>query len=210
MVKIKICGITNLEDGLASIAAGADAVGFNFYRRSPRYISPREARSVIDQLPNDVLTVGVLVNEGPPELVKQIADESAVSALQLHGDESPEYCSVLKDRYVIKVFGVGNDFRPAEVMAYRTQAIMLDALDRTARGGTGRVIDWEIARRTRELFPTLFLSGGLSEQNVAEAIQIVKPHGVDACSALEVSPGRKNHKRIQAFISAVREAETEL
>ena len=205
MTLIKVCGITNLTDALTAVDAGADMLGFNCYRPSPRYIEPKAARAIIDQLPATVLTVGVFVNEESPEKVEQIANDAGVAALQLHGDESPEYCTALKDRYVIKVFGVDPEFAPGETAKYDVAAVMLDALDRKAWGGTGQVIDWSIARRTRETFPKLFLSGGLSPENVGEAIETVDPYGVDACSSLESSPGRKDAARVAAFVAAVRQ-----
>jgi phosphoribosylanthranilate isomerase len=204
MTYVKICGITNLEDALSAVEAGADALGFNFYRPSPRFIEPKAARAIVDQLPATVLTVGVFVNEASPERVEQIANEAGVAALQLHGDESPGYCTALKDRYVIKVFGVNKEFAPEQTAKYDVAAIMLDAFDRKARGGTGKVIDWSIARRTRDLVPQLFLSGGLSPENVAAAIETVGPYAVDACSSLEYAPGRKDAAQMHAFVAAVR------
>ena len=204
MTVIKICGITNVEDALAAVAAGADALGFNFYKPSPRYISPQNARAIIDQLPPAVLTVGVFVNE-EPESLKRIADESGVQVLQLHGDESPEYCRDLTtDRYIIKTLAVSKNFDTQTVYAYKTAAIMLDTRDNNLRGGTGRVFDWSIARQVSQLVPNLFLAGGLSPENIADAIEAVHPYAVDACSALEDSPGKKNHKRIRSFIETAR------
>jgi phosphoribosylanthranilate isomerase len=207
-VLVKICGITNLEDALAAAEAGADALGFNFYRPSPRFIEPGAARAIIDQLPSTVLAVGVFVNESDAETVARIADEAGVSAIQLHGDENPEYCRALDSRYVIKVLRVDGNFRPLEATEYQTEAIMLDAFDRKVRGGTGRVIDWSIAADTRHLVKKLFLSGGLSPENVADAIAAVRPYGVDACSRLESAPGRKDAKRVSSFIAAVRSLES--
>ena len=112
MTYVKICGITNLADAICAFDAGADMLGFNFYRPSPRYIEPKDAREIIDQLPATVLTVGVFVNEPSPGQVEQVANDAGVAALQLHGDESPDYCVVLKDRFVIKVFGVDEKFAP--------------------------------------------------------------------------------------------------
>jgi len=198
---IKICGITNLEDAQLAVDAGAGALGFNFWRPSRRFIEPAQARLIIDQLPATVLMVGVFVNEATPEIVEQIAAQSGVTAMQLHGDESPEYCEALKDHYVIKALAVGDDFDPSLVLKYRVRAIMLDAFDKTARGGTGRQIDWSIARRVRELVPRLFLAGGLSPDNIAEAIAAVHPYGVDACSALESAPGKKDPDRVRSFIA---------
>lgn len=199
----KICGITNLEDALLAVDAGADMLGFNFYRSSPRYIAPQAARAIIDQLPGAVLTVGVFVNESVA-VIEQIAAEAGVAALQLHGDESPEFCQQLKHKYIIKVLAVRPDFEPTSAGAYNVQAIMLDAFDRKTRGGTGQTIDWAIARRTRALVPRLFLAGGLSPENVAAAIAAVEPYAVDVCSALETLPGKKDEQRVRAFVKAAK------
>lgn len=205
MVFVKICGITNLEDALTAVDAGADALGFNFYPRSPRFIAPEEARLIIEQLPEAVMSVGVFVNEGEPEQVAQIARLARLKAVQLHGDESPEYCRRLRERFiVIKALRVGESFTPESVREYDADAILLDAFASGVRGGTGRVVDWSIARQVRELVPQLYLAGGLSVENVAEAIAIVEPYAVDACSHLEREPGRKDAGRVRAFIAASR------
>ena len=208
MTFIKICGITTLDDALAAVDAGADALGFNFYQRSPRYISPANAREITNQLPPSILKVGVFVNEELQSLLT-IASDANLSAVQLHGDETPGYCSQLREKYVIKAFGAGNKFDWRAVDRYDVQAIMLDTKDDLLRGGTGRVFDWSIARRANSSTansakPKLFLAGGLSPENVAEAIATVKPYGVDACSSLECSPGKKDHARMRAFVNAVR------
>ncbi|HYO92284.1 MAG TPA: phosphoribosylanthranilate isomerase [Pyrinomonadaceae bacterium] len=204
MVFVKICGITNLEDALAALGAGADALGFNFYSRSSRFITPAAARLIIRELPAEALPVGVFVNESEPSRVERIADEAGIRAVQLHGDESPAYCRALSNRFVIKALRVREDFEPESVLEYETDAILLDAFDRDARGGTGRVIDWQLARRTCELVPKLFLAGGLTIQNVAEAISAARPYAVDACSGLECEPGRKDARLVQAFIKAAK------
>jgi phosphoribosylanthranilate isomerase len=204
MTFIKICGITNVKDALVAVAAGADALGFNFYKPSPRYISPQNAREIIEQLPTAVLTVGVFVNEELP-FVERIADEAGVHALQLHGDESPDYCRELAaDRDVIKTFAVSETFDTRTVHAYNVAAIMLDTKHNNLRGGTGRVLDWSIASRVNQLVPKLFLAGGLSPENIEGAIEAVRPYAVDACSALEDSPGKKNHERMRSFIETAR------
>jgi phosphoribosylanthranilate isomerase len=205
MMLIKICGITNLEDAQMAVDAGADVLGFNFYRPSSRYIEPLAAREIIKQLPRGMLTAGVFVNE-PLEMVQQVANKTGVSVLQLHGDESPEYCRALRDELVIKVLTVGPDFVPERALEYSVSSIMLDAHDKNLRGGTGQTIDWSIARRTREFFFRVFLAGGLSPENVAQAISEVIPFGVDACSALETAPGKKDPERVRAFIAAARAA----
>ncbi|MDT4897937.1 MAG: phosphoribosylanthranilate isomerase [Acidobacteriota bacterium] len=203
---VKVCGITNLEDALAAVEAGADALGFNFYRQSPRYIAPEVARRITRQLPSTVMSVGVFVNESEPDEVARIMDSAGLTAVQLHGDESPEYCYQLRDRFTIKAVRARGDFEPQIVRDYETDAILLDAYTADARGGTGRVVDWEVARRVRELVPQLFLAGGLSPENVAEAIAAVEPYAVDACSSLESAPGRKDTKRVGAFVAAARRA----
>lgn len=200
MTLVKICGITSLADALAAVDAGADALGFNFYRRSPRYILPETAREITNHLPQPVLKVGVFVNEDV-ESVAHIVAEARLSAIQLHGDESPEYCHKLAGQYVIKVFRAGDDFA---VDAYAVDAIMFDTKDDLLRGGTGRVFDWSLAHRPEISQPRLFLAGGLSPENVAEAIATVRPYAVDACSSLEISPGRKDHARMRAFVAAAR------
>jgi phosphoribosylanthranilate isomerase len=204
MTFIKICGITSLADALAAVEAGADALGFNFYRPSPRYIEARAAREIIEQLPPEILTVGVFVNEPTPESVRKIVQEAGVAAIQLHGDESPEFCRALGDLYVIKVLAVGNDFNLSRVSTYEVPAIMLDAKHEKLRGGTGRIIDWSLAKKAAELSPKLFLAGGLSPENVADAILAVRPYAVDACSSLEEVPGKKNYGRVREFVQAVR------
>jgi len=204
MILVKICGITNLGDAVAAVAAGADALGFNFYKPSPRYITPQSAREIIEQLPDAVLKVGVFVNEATPEKVRQIANESGITALQLHGDESPEYCHDLADQYVIKALAVGQNFDSQLIELYHVNAIMLDTKHNTLRGGTGHTFDWSIAQQVSKTVPNLFLAGGLSPENVAGAIETVRPYAVDACSSLEDVPGKKNHDRIRAFVAAVR------
>lgn len=203
MTFIKICGITSLEDARAAVAAGADALGFNFYQPSPRYIAPHAAREIVAQLPESVLSVGVFVNEDSPEFVMSIAREAGVKALQLHGDESPDFCRQLESP-VIKTFAVSDDFDPNAIAEYEVDAIMLDTKHSKLRGGTGRVFDWSIARAVSKVVPKLYLAGGLAPENVAEAIEMVHPFAVDACSGLEERLGLKNHERVRAFVAAVR------
>ena len=205
MTLVKICGITNLDDALAAVAAGADALGFNFYKPSPRYLSPQHAREIIEQLPESVLMVGVFVNEESPDAVRSIANEAGIRALQLHGDESPEYCRDLAGNYyVIKTFAVSDTFDVQTANPYEVEAIMLDTKHNTLRGGSGRVFDWSVAQRAAATIPKLFLAGGLSPENIENAVEIVRPYAVDACSALEDRPGKKNHDRMRVFVNTVR------
>jgi len=203
MTVVKICGITNLDDALAAVDAGADALGFNFYKPSPRYITPQRVREIIEQLPNSILTVGVFVNE-ESNTVRAIAKEAGLRALQLHGDESPEYCRELADYYVIKTFAVSDSFDMQAAHEYKVEAVMLDTKHNNLRGGTGRVFDWSVAQKVRPVIPKLFLAGGLSPENVENAVKIVRPFAVDACSALEDTPGKKNEERMRVFINTVR------
>jgi phosphoribosylanthranilate isomerase len=212
MVKVKICGITNFEDAVAATEAGADMLGFNFYRPSSRYIEPDRAREIVDCLRSDgqenpPTMVGVFVDESIDAVVRMVND-ARLDAVQLHGDESPEFCaemnSLLPDKAIIKALRVNGSFDPQTASSYSVNAIMLDAFHEQLRGGTGRVIDWDVARTVRDLVPQLFLSGGLSPENVAEAIVRVQPFAVDACSSLESSPGRKDASRMKEFVRAVR------
>jgi phosphoribosylanthranilate isomerase len=204
MTFIKICGITNLDDALAAVAAGVDALGFNFYKPSPRYITPQHAREIVEQLPESLLTVGVFVNEESPDVVRSIATEAGIRAVQLHGDESPEYCRELAGKYyVIKTFAVSDSFDVQTANPYEVEAIMLDTKHNTLRGGTGRVFDWSVAEQAASMIPKLFLAGGLSPENIENAVEIVRPYAVDACSALEDRPGKKNHERMRVFVNAV-------
>jgi phosphoribosylanthranilate isomerase len=204
MVRVKICGITNLDDALASVDAGAHALGFNFYQQSPRYIEPARARNIIEQLPPSLLCVGVFVNVPDAQQVRLTAAEAGVQAIQLHGDESPAYCQELRDLFVIKAFRVKSDFDPAQAARYETEAVLLDGFSPVAFGGAGQDFDWSIAKRTRPVVGKLFLAGGLDEKNVATAIKSVQPYAVDACSGLETVPGHKDVAKVRAFIATAR------
>ncbi len=186
------------------IEAGADALGFNFYPPSPRHIEPLKARSIIESLPKNALTIGVFVNEETPQRLEEIASDAGISALQLHGDESPEYCLALSHWPVIKVLRVRAGFQPQSVLDYPAKMMMLDAFDPRLRGGTGQVIEWDLAREAGALVPRLFLAGGLTPDNVSAAIAYIKPYGVDACSAIESRPGVKDPSRVRRFISAAK------
>lgn len=211
---VKICGITTVEDARAAIEAGADMLGFNFYRRSPRFIEPKAAAEIISQIQSPgeatdraVTAVGVFVDESIEEVLR-IADEAGLNGIQLHGDETVEFCEQLKrlspQRFVIKAVRPNDEFSVEMLGSYPADAIMIDAFDSNLRGGTGRTTDWEIASDVAKKLPRVFLAGGLSPENIAEAITAVQPYGVDACSSLETSPGRKSAKRMREFVDAVR------
>lgn len=206
MTQVKICGITNLEDALLSVKFGADALGFNFYEKSPRYISPTKAREIIEQLPPEILKVGVFVNESLEKVV-EIAQIAKLDALQLHGEETPEYAKELKlktNLEIIKAFRVSPKFKPENVLQYETDAILLDAYNSKEHGGTGETFDWEIARKVQEIVYNLYLAGGLSQNNIANAILEVKPFAVDACSCLESEKGKKDKVYLINFLNNVK------
>lgn len=206
MARVKVCGITNMEDALAAVEAGADLLGFNFYARSPRRVSPEEARRIVERLPEGVEGVGVFVNEPSPEEVERIARESGLGAVQLHGDETPEFCRGLRALTTIKALRVRADYSPGAAADYATDAVLLDAYAPEAFGGTGHTFDWSLALRTRESVPRLFLAGGLKPDNVAEAVRLVNPYAVDVCSGVETAPGRKSPELMRRFVEEVRKA----
>ena len=206
MTKVKICGITNLEDARHSIACGADALGFNFYDKSPRYISTDMAKRIIEQLPDTIEIVGVFVNEKTDRIV-EIADAAKLDMIQLHGDETPEFTSevaVITGLPVIKAFRVSPDFTVNDLADYETDAILLDAFSADQHGGTGKIFNWNVAREVSKSGRKLYLAGGLSAANITDAVTAVRPYAVDACSLLEREPGRKDHDKVAAFVAAVK------
>ena len=204
MVRVKVCGITNLDDARASVDAGAYALGFNFYPKSPRYLPPLDAAQIIRELPEGVFAVGVFVNEPDSAAIQAAAKIAGIHAVQLHGNESPSFCKSLNDLFVIKALRVGGDFNPAEAASFETDAILLDAFEAGLYGGTGQAFDWTIATRTREFVKNLYLAGGLNATNVGAAIKTVQPYAVDVCSGVESSPGRKDRAKLYAFMDAIR------
>jgi phosphoribosylanthranilate isomerase len=202
MTKVKICGITNLEDALLSAKFGADALGFNFYKKSPRYILPEVAREITRELPENVLKVGVFVNEDLDKII-EIAKAANLDAIQLHGEEMPEFASELKaktGRSIIKAFRVSEDFKPEDVLQYEVDAILLDAYSPREHGGTGETFDWDIAKKVKEIFPKLYLAGGLVLENVDYASDRVHPVYIDVCSGVESKKRIKDKIRLINFI----------
>jgi phosphoribosylanthranilate isomerase len=203
MLKIKICGITNLDDALAAADAGADALGFNFYKKSPRYIEPEKATEIIAQLPPFMMPVGVFVNERE-DRIREIQHRTCIQAIQLHGDESPEFCQRFENR-VIKAFQV-KDKESLKAMAhYRVGAFLLDSYHEGLRGGTGVTFDWHLAV-VAKTFGRIILAGGLTPENVAEAVKLVQPYGVDVAGGVEKEKGIKDHAKLKKFITEVRRA----
>ena len=200
--EIKICGITRLEDALCAAACGADAVGFIFHPASPRYITPERARAIIAKLPEGIATVGVFVNR-KREVVEQTAETCGLDLIQLHGDESPEYCRLFPSQRVIKAVSprTAEELRALDV--YEVRAFLVDARDAGRYGGTGKRADWELAVALKKTHP-LILAGGLDPGNIEEALAAVAPHAVDINSGCELAPGIKDHDRIRRIVGMIR------
>jgi phosphoribosylanthranilate isomerase len=202
MMRIKICGITNLKDALLAAELGADALGFNFHPTSPRKIEAEAAKDIIAQLPPFVATVGVFVDEAAA-VARGLAARVGLDWLQLHGAESPEYCRSL-GRRVIKAFRIKDEASLAELAAYRgaAQAFLLDTYRPGQVGGTGETFDWRLAKEARKYGP-IILAGGLTPENVARAIEVAQPAAVDVASGVEVAAGKKDPERMKAFFKEV-------
>jgi phosphoribosylanthranilate isomerase len=209
-VRIKICGITNLEDALDAVRAGADALGFVFHRESPRYVEPETVRQIVLRLPPMALTVGVFVN-AEQKVVRDLMDRCGLTLAQLHGDEPSAYCETL-GRPVLKAVRLrGRDhFLAISELLGRAQVrgILVDGFSEQTYGGTGTRADWELAAEAAKVGP-LVLAGGLTSENVGEAIRTVHPYGVDVSSGVERSPGKKDPVKVRAFINAAKLASKE-
>jgi phosphoribosylanthranilate isomerase len=202
MVKVKICGITNREDALMAAEAGADAVGFVFYPPSPRHISPGNAAGIIRALPPFVQTVGLFVDQDI-SVVNATADLCGLDLIQLHGDETPGYCDSVRRR-VIKAFRVKDITTLDSLLQYHVAGCLLDAWSPAAHGGTGRTFNWDIAAEAVQQGHRIILAGGLSPENVSEAIGLVHPYGVDVSSGVETAPGLKDAYKIRLFVEQAR------
>ena len=199
-MEIKICGITNFEDAASACEYGADALGFIFYKKSPRYITPEKAKHITENLPHAVIKVGVFVNHGIKD-VKDIYEFCGLDLIQLHGNESPTYCLQFPGSILIKAFSPRTDDEIDTVKAYNVRAILIDAHEPGLYGGTGKTSDWEMARKLKESHP-LILSGGLNPSNIFKAIDEVVPNAVDVCSGVEVSLIKKDPEKMKIMISA--------
>jgi phosphoribosylanthranilate isomerase len=219
MTWVKICGMTNLDDALVAVDAGADAVGFVFYEKSPRCVSVETAREIVKGLPGQLDKIGVFVNESP-ERVSTIADEAGLTAVQFHGDEyrNPGQCSVGGKIFVclpvVDLLAEWKEFERVESGFYgipqlpRGAAIVLDSGNQRNRGGTGRRFDWTKAHSFAEMLRTWYpvvVAGGLTPENVSDAMRLMKPWGVDVASGVEARPGKKDPEKVWAFVRAVRE-----
>jgi phosphoribosylanthranilate isomerase len=206
-VKVKICGITNWVDARRAVAEGAELLGFNFHARSPRYVAPAKARKIVRRLPRKISVVGVFVNESEQKML-EIARAVGLDTLQLHGDETPAMVARLKRSFpVIKAIRVKGSSVGGELGRFKAAtALMLDGFDTRRRGGTGKTFDWEIARRAKR-YGRVFLAGGLTPENVGEAIRAARPYAVDVCSGVEARPGKKDPARIKHLMRAAKDAQ---
>jgi len=202
-VVVKICGVTNDEDALAAVAAGADALGFMFYEPSPRYVTPEVVRGIVNTLPAAVAKVGVFVNM-PEANIREIATGCALDTLQFHGGELPEFCCSFSEFKVWKAFRIKDRDSLLHLESYETDAWLLDTFVPEKLGGTGAKFNWELACAANEFGRPIILAGGLTPDNVAAAVRQVRPYGVDVSSGVEKKPGKKDHEKIRAFIHAVR------
>jgi len=203
MIKIKICGITNLDDALAAAEDGADALGFIFYKKSPRYVDPGKAAEIVRQLPPFITPVAVFVNERE-EKIRDIQFTTGIKVLQFHGDERPEFCDRFATR-VIKAFQVKDKESIKHMAHFHVGAFLLDSYKDGERGGTGTTFDWHLAV-VAKTFGRVVLAGGLTPENVAEAVKLVQPYGVDVAGGVEREKGLKDHAKLKKFITEVRRA----
>lgn len=204
VTRVKICGITNLADAKGAVAAGADALGFVFYRPSPRYVAPEQVADIVAALPPFVTTVGLFVNT-PAVKIHQIMVQTGLQLIQLHGDETPAQCHLHPPYPVIKALRVRDEESLSHLDAYPVAALLLDAWSDGHYGGTGRQFDWQLVSRAT-LDKPIILAGGLTPANVATAIQLVNPYAVDVSSGVEREPGRKDLTQVAQFIEQVRMA----
>jgi phosphoribosylanthranilate isomerase len=202
MTKVKICGITTLEDALIAVRAGADALGFVFYEKSPRYLNPEQAAHIIAGLPPFIQVVGLFVN-AELDFVNLTADSCRLDIVQLHGDETPSYCQSVRRR-VMKAFRVRGMESLAPMADYQVAGYLLDAYSPDSYGGTGGTFDWDCAIAAKGRGP-IILAGGLDPDNVASAVARVAPYAVDVSSGVETSPGRKDPEKVRRFIQQAKQ-----
>jgi len=201
-MKVKICGITSYEDAAMSLDAGADALGFNFFPSSPRYVDPWTAKSIIRRLPPFAVTVGLFVNVADPDDLVRMVLEAGVQVIQLHGDEDPAYCRRLAGYPLIKALRIGDSQPEQDLARYPVRAFLLDVRDDVLFGGTGKTFDWSLAQGIDRNRP-IILAGGLRADNVRTAIRTVRPYGIDVCSGVEREPGKKDPVKLTEFMNEV-------
>ncbi len=204
-MKVKICGITSLDDALYSIAAGCDALGFVFYKKSPRYIAPEKARKIIRRLPKSTLKIGVFANSREKR-IKEIARFCNLDILQFHGNESAQFCRKFKNYKIIKAFRIKDRIDLEDMLEYKPFAYLFDTFVESKTGGSGKTFDWKLLRHISGIKEPIFLSGGLNEKNVNQAIRSGHPDWVDVSSGVESSPAKKDYPKVKKFIRAAKSA----
>ncbi len=202
MAEVKICGITNREDALTAVHAGADALGFIFYPASPRFVKPDQAREITQGLPGGICRVGVFVDEDPEE-VRGIKRFCGLDLIQLHGKESSDYCALFFPSVLIKAFSLSNEEDLAVLADYPVKAILVDTASPRKPGGTGRTCDWSLAKKAGEKH-RIILAGGLNPGNILLAIETVSPQAVDVGSGVEARPGKKDPGKVRELVAAVK------
>ena len=206
MTRIKICGITNKIDALAAVELSVDSLGFVFYKKSKRYVTPAKAEDIINELPPSIGKVGVFVDEKREDVIR-IAEDAGLDILQFHGSETPEYCSSFKEKYkVIKAFRLKTKDDLKDVNSFDTDYYLFDTYENGSAGGTGKRFDWAMLKDFEILRP-MILSGGLDPENVERAIKEVAPYGLDVSSGVESAPGKKDIKLLKKFVENVRKVE---
>lgn len=209
VLKIKICGITNFADAQAAVAAGADALGFMLYERSPRFLSVEAAAEIIRRLPPLVAKVGVFVNASEGTVI-EARNACGFDTFQFHGDEPPDFCRRFAPMKAIKAFRIRDENSLLALPDYQTDAWLLDSYVPGQEGGTGTRFNWPLAVAAKQHGVPIILAGGLTPENVATAIRQVRPFGVDVSSGVESVPGKKDHDKLRAFIAAARAAALEV
>ncbi len=202
MIRVKICGITNLNDANLCVSLGAWALGFIFYKKSPRYIGPDKAKKIIESLPPFLVPVGVFVNQ-EEESIKDIAHFCGIRTLQFHGEETPRFCKKFKQYKIIKTFRVRDDFNLKDLRNYPVDAFLFDSYKEGLYGGTGTKFSWGLIKSIHKLKQSIILSGGLNASNVNQAIEEINPYAVDLASGVEEAPGIKSPKALREFFKKI-------
>jgi phosphoribosylanthranilate isomerase len=208
VTRVKICGITEFEDARDAALLGADAIGLNFYPSSPRYIDASKASKIIEKLPPFVTCVGIFVNHPDPTNLEDFALSLGLHAVQLHGNETTDYCSMIQRVKVIKTIRVDSNFRVDTLRAYGNGTFLLDACS-PGLGGSGRVFDWNLVYGANA-FGSIIVAGGLTPENVAEVVNKLHPFAVDVASGVESKPGKKDYEKMRRFIEAVQRTDVAL
>lgn len=204
MTRVKICGITNLEDALETVEAGADALGFVFVPDTPRFVSSDQVAAIVAELPPFITTVGLFASKDTAT-IRETVNQCRLDAIQLHADVTPDFCRNL-DRRVIKAVRVRDESSLSILSDYDVNAFLLDSYVEGKMGGTGKVFDWDLALRANE-YGRIIVAGGLDPDNVAQAVRHVNPYGVDVSSGVESQPGRKDSDKVRKFINAAKSVE---